>query len=121
MPQSVANQFTFRRAKHDKEHPFVMISKAMFRDTAISFKAKGILGYLLCLPDDWKVNPKQMAKSMKVGIEQIYSGLKELMKEGYCRRIDEKDKAGRFTQHVYEFSEEPIFKTKQNPDTEKRS
>jgi hypothetical protein len=115
----MSKQITFRRAKHDKEHPFVMISKAMFRDKSISFKAKGLLGYLLCLPDNFKVNPKQIAKAMEVGEEQIYSGLKELMKIGYCNRIQEKDSTGRFSLQVYEFSEEPIFQNPQNPDLEK--
>lgn len=104
----------FKRAKRDREHPYVMISKSLFRDTSITLKAKGLLGYLLCLPDDWKVNPKQIAKQLKVGRDTIYSGIKELEKAGYCKRTQFKDEFSRYSQLIYEFSEEPIFREK-NP------
>jgi hypothetical protein len=109
-------QTTFRRAKHDKENPFVMISKKMFRDPNISLKAKGLLGYLLCLPDDWQVNPKQIASVLQIGHDQIYSALKELISHGYCRRLDEIDLSKRFSRRIYEFSEEKIYSQSGNPD-----
>jgi hypothetical protein len=99
----------FVRAKHDKENPYVMVSKSMFRDKAISLKAKGLLGYLLCLPDSWKVNPKQVAEYLEIGREQVYSGVKELIEAGYCRVVQEKEN-GKFSNSNYEFSENPIFK-----------
>lgn len=110
----------FVRAKHDKENPYVMVSKSMFRDKSISLKAKGLLGYLLCLPDSWKVNPKQVAEYLDLGRDQIYSGVKELISAGYCRIVQEKEENGRFSQANYEFSENPIFKKclpcTENPD-----
>ena len=34
---------------------FVMIDKTFLEDERLSFKAKGILAYLLSKPDNWKV------------------------------------------------------------------
>lgn len=115
----MSNQTVIRRAKHDKEHPFVMVSRAMIRDKSISFKAKGLLTYLLSLSDNWQVHPRQIASEMEIGVEQIYSGIKELIEAGYCRRIQEKDNTGRFSVQIYEFSEEKIFQSEEKPYTEK--
>lgn len=101
---------SIRRAKHDKEHPFVMISRAMFRDKSISPKAKGILGYLLSLPDGWVVKTINVEKELVIGRDYLRSGLKELIKAGYCKAEKIKDSSGQYIRIDYEFSEEPIFK-----------
>lgn len=100
-----------QRAKHDKEHPFVMISKNMFRDPHLSVKAKGTLGYLLTLPDDWKVHPTHIAKTLNIGRNQIYQIINDLIDNGYCNRILSRDSKGKILKTVYEFCEDKRFKS----------
>jgi hypothetical protein len=103
----------------------VMISKKMFRDKSLCPRTKGILGYLLCLPDDWETHPRQVAASLDVSKDQVYAALKEMIENGYATKKTIKGEKGRFSKVVYEFFEEKIegFKkidtVSEKPDTEK--
>lgn len=117
---------TIQRGRHDKENPYVMISKKMLRDPSISPKAKGILCYLLSLPDTWQTHPRQVASALGVGKDQVYAALNELLKEGYAIKRESKGEKGRFGHVIYEFYEEKLdpelrYKEKStvsgNPDT----
>lgn len=99
------NQPTFRRAKHDKEHPYVMISREMLRDKSISPKAKGVLCYLLSLPNDWTIYHSQLEDALNIGEIYLNSALDELIKAGYAKRTRDRDSSGRWAPYVYEFSE----------------
>lgn len=103
-----SNSVTIQRGKHDKEHPYVMIAKAMLRDKTISPKAKGVLSYLLTLPSDWVTHPRQLAEALGVGKDQIYSALTELLVAGYAIRRETKREKGKFGFVVYEFFEEKL-------------
>lgn len=113
----MSNSTTIRRAKHDKEHPYVMISKNIFRDPDLSLKAKGLLGYLLSLPDNWVTHLIQVANAVSIGKDSAQSLFKELIDAGYCGKTIVREK-GRFEKINYEFSEEKIFK-KTLPQPEK--
>lgn len=99
---------TIQRGKHDKENPYVMISRKMLRDPNISPKSKGVLCFLLSLPDNWKAHPKHVAMSLGVSKDQIYTVLKELISEGYATRTESKGERGRFGHVLYEFYEEKL-------------
>ncbi len=60
------------------QNNFVMMDKTFLEDTRLSFKAKGILAYLLSKPDNWKVIVGNLVNSSTDGKKAIYSGLKEL-------------------------------------------
>ena len=51
---------------------FVMMDKTFLEDDRLSYKAKGLLAYLLSKPDDWKVikgmNP--VFKSTDIGMKE---------------------------------------------------
>ncbi len=96
------------RGKHDREHPYVMISKEMLRDQSISPQAKGVLCFLLSHPDNWKTNPCQVADALGVGIDRIYSSLDELMESGYCRRSRTRKENGQWNPYKYEYFEEKL-------------
>lgn len=127
------NKFTIQRGKHDRENPFVMISKKLLRDISISPRSKGALCYLLSLPDNWKTHPTQVAKALGIGRDQMHSILDELLKNGYATKVKSKVEKGRFSNIIYEFFEEKLpenerFKEKStmtgnpstvNPSTEK--
>ena len=101
---------TIQRGRHDKEHPYVQISRKMLRDPSLSPKAKGVLCYLLSLPNNWKAHPKHVAMSMGVSKDQIYTVLKELIAEGYATRTESKGEKGKFGNVRYDFYEEKLEK-----------
>lgn len=101
---------TFRIQK-DKENPYVMINKQCLNDNRLSAKAKGILAYLLSLPDDWQIYESEISKHFADGIKSINSGIKELIKFDYIVREQTRGKVGRFGSYdycVYEVSTETL-------------
>ncbi len=130
LPVNREKQVTIRRGKHDKENPYVMISRHMLRDPDLSLNAKGVLCYLLSLHDTWVTHPRQLAAALGIGKDKVYTILKELIVKGYATKTDIKRENGRFSQVIYEFyeekqvaenqtslSENPIT-VSENPDTE---
>lgn len=75
-----------RRVRPGKGHE--SIRREALQDTTISFKALGILTYLLSLPDTWKTNSERlgMTRSGKEGRDAVRTGLKELEAAGYLHR-----------------------------------
>lgn len=66
--------------------PFVQIANKVFEDKKLSFKAKGLFGYLYSKPQNYFFSVENIAKETKDGCRAIYSGLKELEKYGYLSR-----------------------------------
>jgi hypothetical protein len=88
---------TIQRAPHDKINPYAMINRNALHDQNLSWQAKGLLAYLISLPDDWKIQVSHLSKQYggKGGGERaIYSMLNELIAQGYCERTQSKDKRG---------------------------
>lgn len=101
------NRTIFRRAK-DKENPFVMIDKTIFEDEAISWKAKGLMGYLLSRPDDWVVRMADLKKRSTDGRHATRTAVQELEGAGYLTRYRERDEQGQFVRFVVEVHEVPV-------------
>jgi len=99
------------RVKKDKDNPYVMINKDVINDDSLSWKAKGILIYLLSKHDDWQVYQIDIANHSKDGIDSIRSGIQELISQGYIIRTQERQKKGQFSQYVYQVREKPIKST----------
>lgn len=102
------SKVTIQRGKHNKENPYAMISKKMLRDPALSPRNKGVLCYLLSLPDNWVTHPRQVAEVLRISKNQIYSVLKELIICGYASKEDVKCAKGRFSSVCYSFFEEKL-------------
>ena len=85
---------------------FVMMDKTFLEDDRLSFKAKGILAYLLSKPDDWKVIVGNLVNSSKDGKASVYAGLKELKEYGYYEKVPIRNEQGtriiRWESTVYE-------------------
>ncbi len=122
------SQVTIQRGKHNKENPYVMLSKKMLQDSDIRPATKGILCYLLSLPDNWQTHPRQIARALCVGHDMVYNALKDLLYSGYALKKVSKAEKGQFGSVIYEFYEEKLpecdrYKEKStvsgNPDTVK--
>jgi hypothetical protein len=67
----------------------------MLADDEISFRAAGILAYLLSRPDGWETDSKRLARGKRrEGRDAIRTALKELEARGYLHRVKVRRPAG---------------------------
>lgn len=86
------------------EHPmrkhtggWVTVGNETVNDENLSFKAKGLLLYLLGRPPGWAFSAERIARtSKKDGREAVLSGLKELSEAGYYRWTRVRVEGGKF-------------------------
>lgn len=96
---------TIIRAPHDRENPYVIMDKRIFENPALSWKAKGLLGYLLSRPDDWRVILTDLEKRSADGKYSVRSAINELVEAGYMqheRRHNDNTGYFEWTYIVYE-------------------
>lgn len=99
-------QTIFRVAKNPN-NPYVMIDKRISEDNRLSWKAKGIMLYLLSRPNDWAINLVDVEKQSTDGRDGVQSGVNELIALGYLERLQNR-KGGKFGGVEYIVHEEPI-------------
>lgn len=80
----------------EKTNNYTTMSNYHLRDKNISHKARGLLSYMLSLPDDWDYSVNGLVSLSKENIRAIRSGLKELEDCGYLIREKKKLNNGRF-------------------------
>ena len=97
---------TIFRIQKNADNPFVMIDKRIFTDKKLSYRAKGVLGYLLSRPDNWLVNMVDVANQSTEGRDAVITAVNELMKHGYVERIEHREN-GRFKSYEYLVYEVP--------------
>lgn len=104
-PQSGDNIFICAK----RNDPFARVPKDTLDNPRLSFKAKGILSYLIGKPSGWKLRVADLAKHGREGEKAIRSGLQELRREGYCELVRKTEK-GKLVEWVWKLSDSPIFK-----------
>lgn len=104
---------TFRIRK-DKDNPYVMLNKEFLDDSNLSWKSKGLLAYLLSLPDDWQIYESEIVNHAKDGKDSLKSAIKELIQLGYIERTRERDEKGMLKGYNYSVYERPIQSGKSN-------
>jgi len=111
---------TFRRPKNH-ENPFTRISNDVLRDPDLSYKAKGLLAYILSQVDDWEVYQEQLAEVGPDGTTAVRSVLQELRDAGYLERKEKRGDDGTYSGYeyiVYEHSDpEMRFSQSGDPDS----
>jgi hypothetical protein len=111
---------TVVRVQKDKNNPYVMLNKGFLNDDRMSWRAKGLLAYLLSKPDDWQIMIVDLVKKSKEGRDAVYNALKELEELFYLTRNQERDIKGKMGKMVYTVYEQPLTENPytENPDTE---
>lgn len=99
------------------EKPFAQIERTTLQDERLSFRAKGILAYLLSKPEDWQTNIKDVQNHGTEGRDAIRSAMKELQEFGYAKLTPLQDENGRLIGKSYTISETPEL---DEDDTERR-
>src|SRR3990172_3952024 len=80
---------TVFRVEKNKDNPFVMIDRRTIENPKLSWKAKGVLAYLLSRPDDWVIRFKDLAKRAPDGGHIVRAAMKELRDAGHIQLITE--------------------------------
>jgi hypothetical protein len=104
-----------------KEKNFTTMSNKHLNDERLSWKAKGILSYLLSRPDDWQIYVQHLKTKSKDGRDGTATGLEELEKYGYLTKAKRRTEAGKFQGYDYDVMENPENQSTvtEKPETEK--
>ncbi|TLS45773.1 hypothetical protein FE633_13505 [Streptomyces montanus] len=86
---------------------FTQIANALFRDTELSYKAKGIFGYISTHRDGWQVTIADLVRLGPDGREAVRAGLKELQTHGYLIRERLRRPDGTLGEVVYSITDRP--------------
>lgn len=75
---------------------YAIISNETLRDSRLSFRARGVLAYLLSMPDNWQTSSDRLAKETTEGRDAIRAALRELQSAGYIARHRSQGDDGRW-------------------------
>lgn len=101
------------RIRHERE--YFSLSNDIVNNPDISWKAKGILAYLLSKPNDWKVYANDIIEHSKDGETAVRAGINELIAAGYIIREKLRDDMGKIKEWEYTVLENPDV---ENPDVD---
>lgn len=71
----------------EKNSNYTVLHRAALNDKRLSWKAKGIIAYMLSMPDDWVFYMDELMTHSTDGEKAFRSGFKELKVYGYVRRF----------------------------------
>ncbi|MGI5380691.1 hypothetical protein ACQEV2_42195 [Streptomyces sp. CA-251387] len=86
---------------------FTQIANALFRDSQLSFKAKGIFGYVSTHRNGWQVTIADLVRLGPDGREAVRTGLRELETHGYLIRERLRRPDGTLGEIVYCITDRP--------------
>ncbi len=78
------------------ETNWTVVRNEVIADPELSFKATGVLIYILSKPDDWRTSTAHLATVKKEGLDAIRTAFVELRRRGYVRTRRYQDQAGRW-------------------------
>lgn len=91
----------------DKKDNFVVLDKAFLNNKELSWKAKGILAFMLSKPNDWTFYIEELIKHSTDGERSFRAGFKELTEKGHVVRkpVRKGQRIERWETIVYETSQ----------------
>ncbi|MED7828727.1 hypothetical protein, partial [Streptomyces chiangmaiensis] len=97
---------------------FTQIANGLFRDSRLSFKAKGIFGYVSTHRDGWQVSVAELVRRGTEGVDAVTTGLNQLERHGFLYRTRERNPDGTLGQALYFITDLPAL---QNPRSQPES
>ncbi|MGW2572675.1 hypothetical protein [Streptomyces sp. NPDC001537] len=91
---------------------FTQIANGLFRDSRLSYKAKGLFGYVSTHRDGWQVTVAELVRRGRESVAAVTTGLKQLERHGFLYRTRERNPDGTLGQALYFITDLP---TLQNP------
>lgn len=93
-----------------KVNNYTIMSNHHLIDPELSFKAKGLMSYMLSRPDNWDFSIEGLSHQNKEGADAIARIIRELEEQGYIIRCWVRNQAGKFTDMEYKILECPLKK-----------
>ena len=87
---------------------FTIIPNRVLRDDALSYRARGVLVYLLSQPPGWLISSARLATDTGEGRDAVRTALRELMRAGYLELNKEQDHRGLWASH-YTVTDTPWY------------
>jgi hypothetical protein len=106
------------RFAREKDDNYSTICNRIMKEKNISLKAKGLYALVMSLPPKWDFSVQGIVAISKEESGAIYTAIKELIKEGYCKRSMVSEK-GRFVGCEYTFFNKKRKPQEQEPHSEK--
>lgn len=95
----------FKRTK--RRNDFEQIQRSTLQDTSLTFEARGLLCFMLSLPEDWIFHKSWLQKQApNCGRDKLIRLLKELEEQGYMTKERRKDEQGKFEGWTWEIFDE---------------
>lgn len=106
--------------KIEKNNNYTVMSNYHLRDKNLSYKAKGLLSFMLSLPDNWDYSLAGLCSISKESRDGIRSILKELQEYHYVEIEKVRGDKGYFEYNylIYEIPHFINLEKEDNPDTE---
>jgi hypothetical protein len=105
---NMTNQTTKAIGKKRKKNGFTQISNALLEDSRLSWKAKGLLCYMLSRPNNWKINKSDLQNRATDGREALQNGINELKQFGYLHIYRNRLENGSIDGWVWEYDDTPF-------------
>jgi hypothetical protein len=86
---------------------FTQIANGLFRDTRLSFKAKGLFGLISTHATGWQVTVADLVRAGPDGRDAVRAGLNELQRHGYLIREQLRHDNGTLGEIVYSITDRP--------------
>lgn len=83
-----------------RENPYLQIDKTGIDDESISFRATGLLAYLIGRPSNWNIRLEHLANVKKEKRDAIKATLLELREHNYCHYFEIRNK-GKIKETLY--------------------
>ncbi len=97
---------------------WTMIRNEVIADPELSFKATGVLIYILSKPDHWHTSTAHLATIKREGLDAIRTALAELRHAGYVRTRRYQDDRGRWQYETEVFdTRQPVGKPGESVDS----
>jgi len=114
---------TIFRVQKNPDNPYVMVDRRPIDNPKLSYRAKGVLTYLLSRPDGWEVNIGDLQNHGIEGRDALRNTLSELREAGHLEYQQERQ-AGKFSTGKILVYEVPLaepqtdYQEAEEPDTD---
>lgn len=94
----------------NKIKDYTIMSNYHLRDKELSLKSKGLLSFMLSLPDDWDYSLNGLTKVLKENETAVDNSLRELKKYGYLKvdKLLPNQTNSKKIEYIYNVYEQPV-------------
>lgn len=101
----------------EKKDNYVVLDKGFLKDKRLSWQAKGLLAYMLSMPNDWVFRIDDLKNRSTNGRDSTKNIIKELQEHGYIIKEQTREQ-GKFSNNQYIVLERPVSPLTENPLTD---